>query len=162
MRRRPPRATRTATLFPYTPRCLSVGLRPDLVQPVGGLDRADDVETTLHDGGRNVADLLHLCQQLSFFQEDAVAEIVCLDARQAEGVTLLAEGGDRLRRRQQGGAASLVDAPGARCGQVRSEEHTSELQSLMRISYAVFCLKKKTERNNTTEKKYTSLKINMT
>src|SRR3546814_10216663 len=29
---------------------------------------------------------------------------------------------------------------------VRSEEHTSELQSLMRISYAVFCLKKKTRR----------------
>src|SRR3546814_3291935 len=32
----------------------------------------------------------------------------------------------------------------------RSEEHTSELQSLMRISYAVFCLKKKKIRNNTT------------
>src|SRR3546814_8413147 len=31
---------------------------------------------------------------------------------------------------------------------VRSEEHTSELQSLMRISYAVFCLKKKTPYNN--------------
>src|SRR3546814_5000154 len=31
----------------------------------------------------------------------------------------------------------------------RSEEHTSELQSLMRISYAVFCLKKKTIRENT-------------
>src|SRR3546814_1491590 len=30
---------------------------------------------------------------------------------------------------------------------VRSEEHTSELQSLMRISYAVFCLKKKTQTN---------------
>src|SRR3546814_6837618 len=30
-----------------------------------------------------------------------------------------------------------------RCGGYRSEEHTSELQSLMRISYAVFCLKKK-------------------
>src|SRR3546814_4080908 len=30
----------------------------------------------------------------------------------------------------------------------RSEEHTSELQSLMRISYAVFCLKKKTENNH--------------
>src|SRR3546814_2402279 len=30
----------------------------------------------------------------------------------------------------------------------RSEEHTSELQSLMRISYAVFCLKKKTKDNN--------------
>src|SRR3546814_3604929 len=32
-------------------------------------------------------------------------------------------------------------------GAVRSEEHTSELQSLMRISYAVFCLKKKNENN---------------
>src|SRR3546814_9713851 len=31
-------------------------------------------------------------------------------------------------------------------GDIRSEEHTSELQSLMRISYAVFCLKKKTKR----------------
>src|SRR3546814_1148688 len=31
----------------------------------------------------------------------------------------------------------------------RSEEHTSELQSLMRISYAVFCLKKKTNKKNT-------------
>src|SRR3546814_2300139 len=31
---------------------------------------------------------------------------------------------------------------------VRSEEHTSELQSLMRISYAVFCLKKKTKKSN--------------
>src|SRR3546814_1575135 len=33
--------------------------------------------------------------------------------------------------------------------QQRSEEHTSELQSLMRISYAVFCLKKKKEKNKT-------------
>src|SRR3546814_7380590 len=35
----------------------------------------------------------------------------------------------------------------------RSEEHTSELQSLMRISYAVFCLKKKTKNNKYTKKK---------
>src|SRR3546814_8990970 len=34
-------------------------------------------------------------------------------------------------------------------GELRSEEHTSELQSLMRISYAVFCLKKKTKNNTT-------------
>src|SRR3546814_2237459 len=34
----------------------------------------------------------------------------------------------------------------------RSEEHTSELQSLMRISYAVFCLKKKKKHKNTTAK----------
>src|SRR3546814_10547594 len=36
---------------------------------------------------------------------------------------------------------------------MRSEEHTSELQSLMRISYAVFCLKKKKKQNNTTTNK---------
>src|SRR3546814_3093326 len=35
---------------------------------------------------------------------------------------------------------------------IRSEEHTSELQSLMRISYAVFCLKKKNQYNNSTKK----------
>src|SRR3546814_8226598 len=38
-----------------------------------------------------------------------------------------------------------VDEYGANNGASRSEEHTSELQSLMRISYAVFCLKKKTK-----------------
>src|SRR3546814_3217559 len=36
-----------------------------------------------------------------------------------------------------------IDRSGARCAWLRSEEHTSELQSLMRISYAGFCLKKK-------------------
>src|SRR3546814_6168165 len=46
----------------------------------------------------------------------------------------------------------------------RSEEHTSELQSLMRISYAVFCLKKKTKTNNknsnpTQEKQHTTNSI---
>src|SRR3546814_7612665 len=45
----------------------------------------------------------------------------------------------RLRKR-------LTDSGYALVTQVRSEEHTSELQSLMRISYAVFCLKKKTTR----------------
>src|SRR3546814_8204983 len=39
-------------------------------------------------------------------------------------------------------------APGTPGEQKRSEEHTSELQSLMRISYAVFCLKKKKHKNN--------------
>src|SRR3546814_3060821 len=37
---------------------------------------------------------------------------------------------------------------------MRSEEHTSELQSLMRISYAVFCLKKKKNQNNNTQIPY--------
>src|SRR3546814_3618452 len=39
-------------------------------------------------------------------------------------------------------------------GQFRSEEHTSELQSLMRISYAVFCLKKKKKLNYRHNQKY--------
>src|SRR3546814_9945023 len=38
-----------------------------------------------------------------------------------------------------------------RFGSSRSEEHTSELQSLMRISYAVFCLKKKKNKNTNTQ-----------
>src|SRR3546814_983145 len=46
------------------------------------------------------------------------------------------EGARRARRRRRRPAVS-------RRTQLRSEEHTSELQSLMRISYAVFCLKKK-------------------
>src|SRR3546814_5205784 len=44
-----------------------------------------------------------------------------------------------------------------RCGEAgagRSEEHTSELQSLMRISYAVFCLKKKNTKNTTNDRQY--------
>src|SRR3546814_3924062 len=41
-------------------------------------------------------------------------------------------------------AKGLLGALGTGTGDWRSEEHTSELQSLMRISYAVFCLKKKT------------------
>src|SRR3546814_5208621 len=55
--------------------------------------------------------------------------------------------GDRIRIIPQPAPQWLVD---------RSEEHTSELQSLMRISYAVFCLKKKTTINNTTKMKYIS------
>src|SRR3546814_10381810 len=53
--------------------------------------------------------------------------------------------GDHLQR--SGVADPIIDAlPHSACGNdflLRSEEHTSELQSLMRISYAVFCLKKK-------------------
>src|SRR3546814_1869646 len=49
----------------------------------------------------------------------------------------------------QDGDAGIAGADGDEHeAEVRSEEHTSELQSLMRISYAVFCLKKKTTRAN--------------
>src|SRR3546814_6269530 len=54
--------------------------------------------------------------------------------------------------RPAGATASSGNSSKARCcssaGRLRSEEHTSELQSPMRISYAVFCLKKKNKKNN--------------
>src|SRR3546814_3351168 len=46
--------------------------------------------------------------------------------------------------------ARLVALIASRANTRRSEEHTSELQSLMRISYAVFCLKKKTKKREIT------------
>src|SRR3546814_17050261 len=55
--------------------------------------------------------------------------------------------GRALQQRMVGRVASIEQDPGRVAGLDslgRSEEHTSELQSLMRISYAVFCLKKKT------------------
>src|SRR3546814_4502210 len=60
-------------------------------------------------------------------------------------VVSLAEG--EASRPDGSGLATPVDSPTVR----RSEEHTSELQSLMRISYAVFCLKKKNNNRNTTD-----------
>src|SRR3546814_5199020 len=61
---------------------------------------------------------------------------------------------DHVGRHLHGALETLAD-PGRRPAQQvdleagRSEEHTSELQSLMRISYAVFCLKKKTNKQVT-------------
>src|SRR3546814_10262617 len=55
------------------------------------------------------------------------------------------EDGNGRRKRPPGACPHARD--GARAGPDRSEEHTSELQSLMRISYAVFCLKKKQHPN---------------
>src|SRR3546814_8475168 len=52
-------------------------------------------------------------------------------------------GTDVLRRTVPGHPSLAVPRPCTNRGLKRSEEHTSELQSLMRISYAVFCLKKK-------------------
>src|SRR3546814_4191143 len=100
MIRRPPRSTRTDTLFPYTTLFRSRAVVPGLV--------------VAHVGGVGVA---------------GVGE-----AR--------AVGQPGHRRRP--GVGQLVGEQRSG-GDVRSEEHTSELQSLMRISYAVFCLKKKTQ-----------------
>src|SRR3546814_1881103 len=59
-----------------------------------------------------------------------------------------------LVARRRRAAIFLHDDLEARIVDRRSEEHTSELQSLMRISYAVFCLKKKTKNRHTTKYQY--------
>src|SRR3546814_3806341 len=94
MIRRPPRSTRTDTLFPYT-----TLFRSNVLAVLA--------ETRIEPDG-NDADLIG--------RLDAAAIADCRAANSPEGT------GER------------------------SEEHTSELQSLMRISYAVFCLKKKTKK----------------
>src|SRR3546814_3269240 len=106
---RPPRYTRTATLFPYTPLVRSP---PHWPCP------ADE-----HPSGRRPGRLLPASD---------------LHRRQDGRVAAAAPGHHRGDRRlcRRGAAAAGLDAG-------RSEEHTSELQSLMRISYAVFCLTKK-------------------
>src|SRR3546814_9674852 len=58
--------------------------------------------------------------------------------------TTLFRSGPRRAARQ--GSRMGRNLPASAAGQPRSEEHTSELQSLMRISYAVFCLKKKNKK----------------
>src|SRR3546814_13321752 len=74
------------------------------------------------------------------------AFLIKADARTGSLDLQLAAGHVVLHRQLQ--VAQIVicefrQAAGTRCDAGRSEEHTSELQSLMRISYAVFCLKKK-------------------
>src|SRR3546814_9159176 len=122
MIRRPPRSTRTYTLLPYTTLFRSV------------LDRADDVVAAMDDDVGDVGDLAHVAQQLVVeLEEAAVDEIVVLDPREGQ------------REARVGVAVGEV-----RIDVQRSEEHTSELQSLMRISYAVFCLKK--QKHTTTKR----------
>src|SRR3546814_3900426 len=109
MIRRPPRSTRTDTLFPYTTLFRSVSNGPGQCKIIA-LPRA----VAIH--GRH--------QQF---------------ARPQSGQPR------RMRQRIDSGCAPTAmgkDFPMTSTN--RSEEHTSELQSLMRISYAVFCLKKKT------------------
>src|SRR3546814_2874867 len=113
MIRRPPRSTRTDTLFPYTTLFRS-GLAGDHDRQVG-----------VHEPGENPVDLLHGRR--------------AADQRQA---FLFLAG---KRRRPAAGAAATRRERALH--HLRSEEHTSELQSLMRISYAVFCLKKKKSKN---------------
>src|SRR3546814_8773238 len=105
---RPPRSTRTDTLFPYTTifRSLPAVLSPQHAP-----------------SGRRAVPALRLVEKLL----DHLAH--CREGKRAGDV---------------GGGAQAAAAG-------RSEEHTSELQSLMRISYAVFCLNKKIRQCSTTQ-----------
>src|SRR3546814_9630716 len=100
MIRRPPRSTRTDTLFPYT----TLFRSPYPEWPM--------TEILLRAGGATLADWRAVYRGAS----------VRLDPSTAPAIATSAAAIGRI---------------------LRSEEHTSELQSLMRISYAVFCLKKK-------------------
>src|SRR3546814_7532963 len=71
---------------------------------------------------------------------EAVAHEVVAMKPSAVTATLAMSRPKVLKTAQEG----AVGAPASRADLARSEEHTSELQSLMRISYAVFCLNKKT------------------
>src|SRR3546814_2301903 len=101
MIRRPPRSTRTDTLFPYTTLFRS----------------AFQGDVTLSAGKA-------LALNASMIRSDAIP------------------GTQTPTVRLQAPSLIIGDMDGQ-----RSEEHTSELQSLMRISYAVFCLKKKTKKH---------------
>src|SRR3546814_6770320 len=111
MIRRPPRSTRTDTLFPYT---------------------------TLFRSADSASLPGKLCP---------------VDASARHGRYSRHEQGNQGRLRQRASAA----APPPRHGR-RSEEHTSELQSLMRISYAVFCLKKKNIQSKETNREHSITK----
>src|SRR3546814_10540998 len=127
MIRRPPRSTRTDTLFPYTtlfrsqPYCSLAAPQPQAVD-VGEIEVASDHNPHF----RALIDAKHRLN-LHRVPQDRVRRLAG-NPRDIIGVGDF-RGGDR------GGIVERAEQ--------RSEEHTSELQSLMRISYAVFCLKKK-------------------
>src|SRR3546814_4323148 len=121
MIRRPPRSTRTDTLFPYTTLFRSLHR---LGLPVRRGDRAA-VEVVAADHHRR----LELSVADHFVEgESELIALTQADPADARGQAL-----------ELNAFARHVEP----VVQVRSEEHTSELQSLMRISYAVFCLTKK-------------------
>src|SRR3546814_1087767 len=114
MIRRPPRSTRTDTLFPYTTLFRSLQRQGRGTHQHRTIEERPALSPGHHRPNRMCAGRL---------------------ARDSDIVGIAAKDTDMLADPAQG--RHLVHQT------VRSEEHTSELQSLMRISYAVFCFKKK-------------------
>src|SRR3546814_6712764 len=134
MVRQPPRSTRTDTLFPYTPLfrscpiCDAYEIRGRRVAVLGCSDH----------GAAEAIFVRHYSDTVTLLAQDAS------ELSQADEANLV-RNAIRVER------APVSDLSVNVKDLLRSEEHTSELQSLMRISYAVFCLKKKTNETNTTE-----------
>src|SRR3546814_6454861 len=123
MQLRPPISTRTDTLLPYTTLFRSHRLAPPHL--VGKPPEQDEPEQAEHRADADHQPCRHLIHPQGVLQE--------IERLELRGVP---------DHRQPGGDAEQ-----------RDRKHTSELQSLMRISYAVFCLKKKTkttQQNNRT------------
>src|SRR3546814_1229499 len=119
MIRRPPRSTRTDTLFP-TRRSSDLPAR----QARPGLN-----------DGRSPTRACDAPDEERFrYGKD-------FESRPGRGA------GDDCRRVGRDGAGARQGQEAGAAGTARSEEHTSELQTLMRISYAVLCLKKKISNN---------------
>src|SRR3546814_3272896 len=131
MVRRPPRSTRTDTLFPYPALFRSEDPRLNALQARDLVLDGELLPLQVING-----DFVRLGASLLVLQ-------LCVQARMAgtQAVDPIGGGHTHLlsaapdRNGSGPDYATLVD--------VRSEEHTSELQSLMRISYAAFCLTKK-------------------
>src|SRR3546814_2043457 len=141
MIRRPPRSTRTDTLFPYTTLFRSQGFLLIALASVfiGGTSifggQATIVGTFF---GAFIIGMIEAGLVATGIQGFWVRAVVGLVFLGAVVFHLFMESPDK--RRQLGRLAGLGRR---RAAAPRSDEHTSELQSLMRISYAVFCLKKK-------------------
>src|SRR3546814_4776129 len=137
MIRRPPRSTRTDTLFPYTTLFRSGhGHRILLEAHEAGAATRLSVSPV----GRSQGGLRGRHGRRDLSERAALRQQHRLHAR--GNLELLQD------RRDMGLHSGLADRQ--LVGDLlRSEEHTSELQSLMRISYAVFCLKKKTNHQHT-------------
>src|SRR3546814_1609297 len=143
MIRRPPRSTRTATLLPYTTLFRSWGARPWSCQ----IFTTDDAA---------IPTALAIARTVQWVASWLGVSSVSFTTLSTKAASRGAIPGGRVLSRSNPSTPSAMNLSCQRHTHVldlpvaRSEEHTSELQSLMRISYAVFCLKKKINKHRTT------------
>src|SRR3546814_9148609 len=134
MIRRPPRSTRTDTLFPYTTLFRS-GDRRARQRRIGG----PTAETANPDGQRQQSCEQQQADRRPLRRKRSHGGVACRSGTHCPAAPSV---GLPLAGSRPGGTVTVGTE-----WNFRSEEHTSELQSLMRISYAVFCLKHKKKHN---------------